>query len=141
MPGPRRKANNAKKSKSKSKALSVTNATSEDSEFNDLTDDIDGAKGWNEIVNVLCEFLQLPGEDAEQTCHCDFVSQVFPIDLSKRSGLKKIHANFNEIYHNIDDVYVANVRNEKITGGIVGIYTKMCADAILRDKLFQKGRS
>jgi hypothetical protein len=65
---------------------------------------------------------------------------LFPIDLSKRSGLKKIHANFNEIYHNIDDVYVANVKNEKITGAIIGIYTKMCADAILRDKLFQKGR-
>jgi len=53
--------------------------------------------------------------------------------------LKKIHANFNEIYHNIDDVYVANASNEKITGGIIGIYTKMCADSILRDKLFQKG--
>ncbi|OJA09700.1 hypothetical protein AZE42_05563 [Rhizopogon vesiculosus] len=119
MPGPRGKAK-AKKPKPRTKALSLTNATSEDSEFNELIDDIDGAEGWNKIVNVLCEFLQLP-------------------DLSKRSGLKKIHANFNEIYHNIDDVYVVNVTNEKITGGIIGIYTKMCADAILRDKLFQKG--
>lgn len=67
MLGSRRKAHAKKsKSKSKSKALSLTNATSEDSEFNDLTDDIDGAKGWNEIVNVLCEFLRLPGKDAEQ---------------------------------------------------------------------------
>jgi hypothetical protein len=64
---------------------------------------------------------------------------LFPKDLSRRSGLKKVHANFNEVYHNINDVYVANIKNEKITGAIIGIYTKMCADAILRDKLFQKG--
>jgi hypothetical protein len=62
MPGPRGKAK-AKKSKPKPKAHSLANlnATSEDSEFNELIDDVDGAEGWNKIVNVLCEFLQLPG--------------------------------------------------------------------------------
>ncbi|KAG0707957.1 hypothetical protein DFH29DRAFT_979573 [Suillus ampliporus] len=117
MPGPRGKA---KAKKPKPIVHSVVHAQSDLEEFSGLVDDIEGAEGWNTRVKILCEFLQLP-------------------DLSRRSGLKKVHANFNEVYHNIDDVYVANIANQKITGAIIGIYTKMCADAILRDKLFQKG--
>ncbi|KAG2111771.1 hypothetical protein BD769DRAFT_1630248 [Suillus cothurnatus] len=117
MPGPRGKTK-ARKPKPIVNVRSVARVPSE--EFIGLVDDIEGAEGWDTRVKVLCEFLQLP-------------------DLSRRSGLKKVHANFNEVYHNIDDVYVANIKNEKITGAIIGIYTKMCADAILRDKLFQKG--
>ncbi|KAG1741461.1 uncharacterized protein EDB91DRAFT_1130575 [Suillus paluster] len=118
MPGPR--GGKAKAKKPKPVVHSVARVTSDLEEFSGLVDDIEGAEGWNTRVKVLCEFLQLP-------------------DLSRRSGLKKVHANFNEVYHSLDDVYVANIRNEKITGAIIGIYTKMCADAILRDKLFQKG--
>ncbi|KAG2137433.1 uncharacterized protein EDB93DRAFT_766241 [Suillus bovinus] len=117
MPGSRGKTK-AKKPKPIVNVHSVARAPSE--EFVGLVDDIERTEGWNARIKILCEFLQLP-------------------DLSKRSGLKKVHVSFNEVYHNIDDVYVANIRNEKITGAIVGIYTKMCADAILRDKLFKKG--
>lgn len=66
MPGPRGKPR-AKKSKSKSNAThSLPIPTPDDSEFIDLIDDIDGAQGWNKIVNVLCEFLRLPGQSAWQ---------------------------------------------------------------------------
>jgi len=62
MPGPRQKIK-AKKPKSQPKALSLPlNATPDDSEFHDLINDIEGTEGWNKIVDVLCEFLRLPGE-------------------------------------------------------------------------------
>lgn len=62
-------------------------------------------------------------------------------DLTTRHGLKKAHARFNEIYEELDAAYTSAQRkgNEKIMGGVVGIMAKMCADALLRDKLFDKG--
>lgn len=41
----------------------------------------------------------------------------------------------------LDTVYIAAQKkgNERLMGGIVGIWAKMCADSILRDKLFQEG--
>ena len=36
-------------------------------------------------------------------------------------------------------MYNNNLDKEKITGGIVGIWAKMCTDSILRNKLFEKG--
>ncbi|KAF9226356.1 hypothetical protein BS17DRAFT_801007 [Gyrodon lividus] len=80
---------------------------------------LNGAEDWNAVARVLCDYLELP-------------------DLARRSGLKKVYNNFDVIYKRINDVYVANAGNEKITGGIVALYTKMCADSILRNLLFQK---
>lgn len=62
-------------------------------------------------------------------------------DLTTRSGLKKVHARFPEIFKKLDTVYVSAQRrgNVRMMGGIVGVWAKMCADAILRDKLFQEG--
>lgn len=63
------------------------------------------------------------------------------IDLTTRHGLKKIHTRFNDYHKRLDAAYTSARRcgNEKVMGGVVGIMAKMCADAILRDKLFQKG--
>jgi len=61
------------------------------------------------------------------------------VDLTTRSGLKKVHANFNVIYNRIDKAYQRDLGNYKIRGGIVGIFAKMCVDSILRNKLFEKG--
>lgn len=36
-------------------------------------------------------------------------------------------------------MYNSNLDQEKITGGIVGIWAKMSTDSILRNKLFEKG--
>ncbi|KAF8962295.1 hypothetical protein BDZ97DRAFT_1663105 [Flammula alnicola] len=82
--------------------------------------DLDNAKGWNVVVNVLCASFDLP-------------------DLTSRNGLKKVHANFEAIYSKMDRVYETNLEDVKIRGGIVGIFAKMCVDSILRNKLFEKG--
>jgi hypothetical protein len=37
-------------------------------------------------------------------------------------------------------MYNDNLDKEKITGGIVGIWAKMCTDSILMRKLFEKGQ-
>ncbi|CAA7268445.1 unnamed protein product [Cyclocybe aegerita] len=84
------------------------------------TPDIDNSEGWNAVVNVLCDFFQLP-------------------DLTTRSGLKKVHASFNAIYTRLDKGYEQNIGNDRIRGGIVGIFARMCVDSLLRNKLFDKG--
>ena len=62
-------------------------------------------------------------------------------DLTTRSGLKKVHTNFSDIYNKLNSAYIAAQQrgNEKFMGGIVGVWAKMCADAILRDRLFNEG--
>ena len=61
------------------------------------------------------------------------------VDLDTRSGLKKVHANFPDIYQRLSGLYEANLQSDNITGGVIGIFAKMSADSILRDKLFEKG--
>lgn len=63
------------------------------------------------------------------------------LDLGTRSGLKKVHAHFPEMSKKLDSMYIAAQKkgNERLMGGIVGVWAKMCADSILRDKLFQEG--
>ncbi|EIW60332.1 uncharacterized protein TRAVEDRAFT_45581 [Trametes versicolor FP-101664 SS1] len=87
-----------------------------------MFDDVSNAQSWNLIVSCMCEGLKIP-------------------DLTTRHGLKKIHARFNDYHKRLDSAYSSARRcsNEKVMGGVVGIMAKMCADAILRDKLFQKG--
>ncbi|CDO78081.1 hypothetical protein BN946_scf184702.g2 [Trametes cinnabarina] len=87
-----------------------------------MFDEIDGARSWSSALTRMCDNLKIP-------------------DLTTRHGLKRVHARFNELYKRLDATYSsANRRgNEKAMGSVVGIMAKMCADAILRDKLFQKG--
>lgn len=81
---------------------------------------MDNAEDWDRIVKLLCETLQLP-------------------DLETRSGLKKVHADFQGIYQRLSGLYEANPQSDNITGGVVGIFAKMCVDSILRDKLYDRG--
>ncbi|CCM00720.1 uncharacterized protein FIBRA_02760 [Fibroporia radiculosa] len=81
--------------------------------------DVDGAR-WDEVVRLLCEYFQLP-------------------DLTTRGRLKKVHNHFDNIYRKLDDAYTTNIDNETVVGGIVNIWAKMFADALLRDKLFKRG--
>ena len=64
---------------------------------------------------------------------------IYPADLDTRSGLKKVHADFPDIYRRLSGLYDANLQADNITGGVIGIFAKMSADSILRDKLFEKG--
>ncbi len=61
-------------------------------------------------------------------------------DLTTRHGLKKIHAKFDTIYARLDGAYEAYRHEEKITGGIIGVYARMCADDLIRDRLYNKGK-
>ncbi|KAF8962291.1 hypothetical protein BDZ97DRAFT_1120677 [Flammula alnicola] len=121
MPGPGSRGkvkSKGNKAKSSAASSSTIKASSDVDEV--YITEIDNAEGWNVIVNILCHYFALP-------------------DLTTRSGLKKVHANFNAIYARIDKVYEKNLNNEKIRGAIVGIFAKMCVDSILRNKLFEKG--
>ncbi|PCH44867.1 hypothetical protein WOLCODRAFT_77377, partial [Wolfiporia cocos MD-104 SS10] len=85
-----------------------------------IVDDIGNADSWNATVELLCNYFELP-------------------DISQRSGLKKVHLRFDEIFKKLDAAYTQNKENERIIGGIVGIWAKMSADALLRNKLFKAG--
>ena len=71
---------------------------------------------------------------------CDGPTDWKRTDLTTRRGLKKVHVDFERIYNRMNTVYDNNLDKEKITGGIVGIWAKMCTDSILRNKLFEKGK-
>ncbi|KAJ6616468.1 hypothetical protein B0H10DRAFT_1949115 [Mycena sp. CBHHK59/15] len=116
MPGPGRKT----KAKAKPSASGTSNNGNSNPQPDSFIGDIDNAVGWSPIVNILCQVFELP-------------------DITTRSGLKKVHANFESIYRRLDKAYTRNASNERIKGGIVGIYARMCVDALLRNKLFERG--
>ncbi|TFK49395.1 hypothetical protein OE88DRAFT_1737014 [Heliocybe sulcata] len=117
MPGPG-------KTKSKAKAKSTRPRPPAQSapimQREAFVDDIDQSEGWDMTVHILCDYFRLP-------------------DLTTRSGLKRVHADFESIYRRLDNAYDNYGDNERVLGGIVGIYAKMCTDSILRDKLFKAG--
>ncbi|CAA7261150.1 unnamed protein product [Cyclocybe aegerita] len=117
MPAPGR----GSKRKAKGKRRTESASTEVDADFDSIhVPQINNSEGWNAIADNLCTFFGLP-------------------DLTTRSGLKEIHANFDVLFARIDKVFSENPDDFRIRGGIVGIYTRMCVDAILRNKLFEKG--
>ena len=62
-------------------------------------------------------------------------------DINTRSGLKKVHAKFDQISQKLDYAYseAQKVGNDKVVECICGVWAKMCHDAILRNRLFQQG--
>ncbi|TFK71918.1 hypothetical protein BDN72DRAFT_837124 [Pluteus cervinus] len=118
MPGPK----SSKKSKNASGKKKVRKADEwvPDAPLEAYIGDIENAEEWNSIMMKLCEAFHIP-------------------DLTTRSGLRKVHANFDALYDQLDAAFNANIENKKIAGGIVSIYAQMSADAILRNKLFEKG--
>ncbi|KAI0658738.1 hypothetical protein C8Q70DRAFT_1045402 [Cubamyces menziesii] len=77
---------------------------------------------WNTVVADMCKELKIP-------------------DLTTRKGLRRVHASFNEVYKRLDRAYsdAQEKGDTRTMGGVVGIMAKLCADAILRDKLFDRG--
>ncbi|KAI0088188.1 hypothetical protein BDY19DRAFT_1071816 [Irpex rosettiformis] len=117
MPGPGKRKGKAKKSNSGGRDLSNVDIPTVLDAF---IDEINDTRDWNAVVEILCRMFDFP-------------------DLNKRSGLKKIHANFDEIQKNLDAAYTKYQDNEKVAGGIVGIWAAMCADSLLRNRLFHAG--
>ncbi|KAJ7598563.1 hypothetical protein C8J56DRAFT_741455, partial [Mycena floridula] len=111
MPGPGNKSNG----KSKKSGPSQTPRPPTPDEY---IGEIENAEDWYFIVLALSKRYKLP-------------------DLASRSGLKKVHGDFDKIYQRLDKAY-EKYDNEKIRGGIVGIFAKMCADNILCNKLLDR---
>ncbi|KAL0060710.1 hypothetical protein AAF712_012490 [Marasmius tenuissimus] len=109
MPGPGRKSNKKKHTPKLARATPPS-----------YVGDIENAQHWNEIVLILCDVFELP-------------------ELTTRSGLKKVHTNFDAIFRRLNQASEEYSDNDKVVAGIIGIYAKMCADSILRNKLFDKG--
>lgn len=57
------------------------------------------------------------------------------LDLETRGGLKKVHRDFTNIYNRLDNILTQYDNNDKVAGTIISIFTRMCSDSILRDKL------
>ncbi|KAI9068811.1 hypothetical protein FKP32DRAFT_1587402 [Trametes sanguinea] len=83
---------------------------------------VDNASFWSSAVARMSDRLSIP-------------------DLHTRHGLKKAHARFDEISKRLDGAYSAARQqgSEETMGAVVAIMDKMCADALLRDKLFHNG--
>ncbi|KAA1477626.1 hypothetical protein DENSPDRAFT_808815 [Dentipellis sp. KUC8613] len=116
MPGPRQK--------SKKKAKPSVSGPSTSTGYipsNEFLDNVYHAEGWSAQADVLCTMLELP-------------------DMSSRSGLRIIHRNFDAVSRKLNDVYDygRRVGNESLIGTVVAMYTKMSADAVLRDRIFSE---
>ncbi|KAF7310071.1 hypothetical protein MIND_00380300 [Mycena indigotica] len=72
------------------------------------------------LVHIICRFFGLP------------------TDLTTRSSLKKIHGKLHEVYPLMEQAFEESV-DLRIKLGILAIYTNMCTDAILRNRLCELG--
>ncbi|GJE93743.1 hypothetical protein PsYK624_099040 [Phanerochaete sordida] len=117
MPGPGKR-----KTKRPSRPIEVRDLSNVDipTVIDAFVDQINDARDWAHVVNLLCDLFDLP-------------------DLDSRSGLKKIHANFEQVQRNLDAAYEKYKTNDKVAGGIVGLYSKMSHDSILRNKIIRSG--
>ncbi|RPD52147.1 hypothetical protein L227DRAFT_515300, partial [Lentinus tigrinus ALCF2SS1-6] len=62
-------------------------------------------------------------------------------DLSSRHGLRKAYSQFDRIYTELDAFHqLAKARNSpQLLLEVMSIFIKMCADSILKEKLFERG--
>ncbi|KAF8582529.1 hypothetical protein K439DRAFT_142344 [Ramaria rubella] len=87
---------------------------------NTLSKDVNNATSFKVQIGIICERLRIP-------------------DLGTRSGLRKVHRSFPEVYQRLSTCYRENSQHHAVQGAIITIYARMCADSLLRDKLFNKG--
>ncbi|KAH8108712.1 hypothetical protein DFH11DRAFT_1516499 [Phellopilus nigrolimitatus] len=120
-------------SKSKQKRRSKANGASANSGnlqligpsatcFKNLTNDLKVAEGWYSVIEKICQVMGIP-------------------DLSSRQGLEQIHQRFPEISQNLERLYVQFIDKgndgDVIVQGIVALYTRMCADSDIRDRVIK----
>lgn len=63
------------------------------------------------------------------------------VDFSTKQGVKKTLMNYDRIYERLERLYELNPANPKVVGGVVAIYTRLCAKTCLRNELFKDGSS
>ncbi|KAF7980250.1 hypothetical protein HWV62_38983 [Athelia sp. TMB] len=85
-----------------------------------FVDEADQAEGWMEIIEIFCRQLALP-------------------DFSTKQGVKTILKNYERIYERLERLYDLNSTNPKVVGGVIAIYTRLCAKTCLRNELFKDG--
>ncbi|KAM5542894.1 hypothetical protein V8D89_003278 [Ganoderma adspersum] len=86
----------------------------------DVTIDRDARDPFEVLVQRLSSYLNIP-------------------DLNTRSGLKKVHARFDEINDSLNAHFntALAIDDPRPPLSICFIWSKMCADKLLRDKLFR----
>ncbi|KLO05720.1 hypothetical protein SCHPADRAFT_714482 [Schizopora paradoxa] len=119
MPGPGNKKAKNQAIKQKQKQFSQEQSSNQVAIPTSLPNDVDDTPGSIGKIDFLCKLLKIP-------------------DISSRSGLKAIHKDFANIYDRLDKTYTTFRSSDAIIGCIIAIYAKMCADTILRDRLFQE---
>lgn len=137
MPGSGRRNNRVKKSPKPVRDLSsVDIPTVLDSQV-DLIND---TASWDSVVCMLCDMFDLPGILCFMVSSCSSCSRNV-VDLDSRKGLKAVHNNFDEIQRNLSNAYSKYSNNYKVAGTIVGIWSKMSKDTILRNKVWDTGKT
>lgn len=58
--------------------------------------------------------------------------------METRSGLKRVHIKFASVYKQLDNIWTQYGSIDRVAGTVVLIFTKMCSDALLRDKLMRE---
>ncbi|KAI1784357.1 hypothetical protein LXA43DRAFT_1042935 [Ganoderma leucocontextum] len=93
-----------------------------DSVFSGFTIDRNTPDPFEILVQRLCNYLDIP-------------------DLNTRSGLKKVHARFDDINHCLNAHFTTAlaIDDPRPPLTICFIWSKMCADKLLRDRLFRSG--
>lgn len=137
MPSSGRRNNRAKKSPKPVRDLSFVDIPTV---LDSQVDLINDTASWDSVVHMLCHMFDLPGIIcfmvlSRSSCSRDVV------DLDSRKGLKAIHNNFDEVQRNLNNAYSKYSNNYKVAGAIVGIWSKMCRDAILRNKVWDTGKT
>ncbi|KAJ3533482.1 hypothetical protein NM688_g7276 [Phlebia brevispora] len=115
MPGPSNRKGKSKKGRTSGAAVRDLSNVDIPTVLDAYVDEINDAQDWEGVVHLLCRMFELP------------------------AAWKKIHAGFSDIQSNLDVAFRKYEGNEKVMGGIVGIWARMCVDSILRDKLFEAG--
>ncbi|KAA1477627.1 hypothetical protein DENSPDRAFT_844799 [Dentipellis sp. KUC8613] len=115
MPGHGQKSKTKKKAKPSVSDPSTSTGYIPSDEF---LDNVYHAEGWSSRADILCAMLEFP-------------------DISSRSGLRIIHRNFDAVSSKLTDIYDYGTRvgDESLMGTVVAIYTKLSADAVLRDRI------
>ena len=107
----------------------------------DVTIDRDARDPFEVLVQRLSNYLNIPGNAFHFTPHATR-AYCAPSDLNTRSGLKKVHARFDEINDSLNAHFntALAIDDPRPPLSICFIWSKMCADKLLRDKLFRSGK-
>lgn len=114
MPSPGSKSK-PKKSKPSESSISASSIGGAPESF---IGDIDNAVDWYIFVEIMCKTLNIPGTRLLPHTPVIPISDISTMtDLATRSGLKKVYADFQNIYQLLNGLYNKYPRNEKLSEG------------------------